>query len=97
MPCNSTCFIYGGFNFFIVFSFDSRGKNLEEGKHWSSEFLGERAFFRFQDEVAKLILNGVKESDAGIYHCRVDFRRSPTRNVVVNLTIISKLKNKSFL
>ncbi|KAK5647875.1 hypothetical protein RI129_002767 [Pyrocoelia pectoralis] len=71
-----------------IYTFDSRGKKLEQGKHWSIESLSDRAGFKFQDDVAKLSISNVKESDEGSYQCRVDFRRSPTRNVLVNVTVI---------
>ncbi|KAK4885039.1 hypothetical protein RN001_001310 [Aquatica leii] len=71
-----------------IYTFDSRGKKLEQGRHWSIDALTERAFFKFQDDVAKLSLNNVKNTDEGSYQCRVDFRRSPTRNIAVNLTVI---------
>ncbi|KAF5299118.1 hypothetical protein FQR65_LT09476 [Abscondita terminalis] len=71
-----------------IYTFDSREKKLEQGVHWSIKPLNERAFFKFQDDVAKLSLNNVKDTDEGNYQCRVDFRRSPTRNVGVNLTVI---------
>ncbi|XP_037300951.1 uncharacterized protein LOC119191436, partial [Manduca sexta] len=34
-----------------------------------------------------LVVTALTEDDQALYHCRVDFRLSPTRNVAVNLTV----------
>jgi hypothetical protein len=48
-----------------------------------------RVHFQFDSHpVALLLLNNVGDHDEGIYRCRVDFGRSPTRNVLVQLTVV---------
>lgn len=37
---------------------------------------------------AKLVVSSLRPDDAGVYKCRTDFRRSPTRNYIMNMTVL---------
>ena len=51
---------------------------------------GNRAYFLFDKQPGELAVQNTKESDTGVYRCRVDFKVAQTRNIIVNVTIICK-------
>ena len=62
---------------------------MKEGTHWSAQHIfGSRAFFNVEESI--LIIERVKETDAGQYKCRIDFEKFPTKNYVVNLQVIGE-------
>ncbi|KAK9301867.1 hypothetical protein QLX08_005927 [Tetragonisca angustula] len=71
-----------------LYSYDARNRQFGKAKLWSaSHFWGERASFKASPP-AQLTIRDLRESDQGVYRCRVDFRNSPTRNLKVNFTVI---------
>ncbi|XP_066978327.1 neural cell adhesion molecule 1-like isoform X2 [Macrobrachium rosenbergii] len=57
--------------------------------HWVDEtVLGSRATLDVDVTPAKLVVSDIRASDAGLYKCRVDFRRQPTKTTRVNLSVI---------
>uniref|UniRef100_A0A182PH73 Ig-like domain-containing protein n=1 Tax=Anopheles epiroticus TaxID=199890 RepID=A0A182PH73_9DIPT len=71
----------------LIQKFDAR--DVREGSHRSSNssFDG-RANFYPNRTPAMLEILQTKPTDSGIYRCRVDFHKSPTRNTRVQLTVI---------
>ena len=77
--------------FLIRNSYDTRGQSHAEARHWSEEkILGGRAFFRGDLKPARLVIDNVKGTDAGIYRCRADFYRAPTTISHMKLNVIGK-------
>ncbi|XP_072159855.1 kin of IRRE-like protein 3 isoform X2 [Bemisia tabaci] len=74
-----------------LYSYDVRGRSLSEAKHWSEPEplgLGQRASFSASGDPAVLLVDQVRLEDEGVYRCRVDFQKTPTRNFQINLTVI---------
>jgi hypothetical protein len=60
-------------------------------ERWSDDSVfSNRAHFILDKHPAQLGVDRIKEEDAGIYRCRVDFQIGQTRNSKVNLTVIGK-------
>ena len=72
-------------------SFDGRGgwAFSERAGSWGGVASGGAVFISHRRPAA-LRLRHLEESDEGVYRCRVDFTRSPTRNQRLNLTVISE-------
>ncbi|KAF2894301.1 hypothetical protein ILUMI_11872 [Ignelater luminosus] len=71
-----------------LYKYDMKGTS---GQHWADPSVGDRYFLRLLDgERALLTISFTKLSDEAIYHCRVDFNRSPTRYTHVNLTVVGE-------
>ncbi|KZC06460.1 PREDICTED: hemicentin-2-like [Dufourea novaeangliae] len=75
-----------------LYSLDARSGDLSSAIHWAvSDDLGKRTYFQIGDgQRAKLKVTKVMYKDQGIFRCRVDFIDSPTRNFLVNLTLVEE-------
>ncbi|XP_015589741.1 protein turtle homolog B isoform X2 [Cephus cinctus] len=72
-----------------VYSVDARDRNFGVAERWSDDTVfSNRATFLPDKQPAELGVDHIKEEDAGIYRCRVDFQIGQTRNSKVNLTVI---------
>ena len=78
-------------------SYDARLGGPENGRRWSDveRGFGERAMYQVnpysKDKIVSFLnINDPKANEAGIYKCRVDFKTAPTRNYLLNLTVIGK-------
>ncbi|XP_045127672.1 synaptogenesis protein syg-2-like isoform X2 [Portunus trituberculatus] len=72
-----------------IYSYDSRKNKMNQVRDWADKkSLGGRAHFDLQANPAELVIDSVKADDEGLYRCRVDFKKSPTRNARTNLTVV---------
>ncbi|KAA0186224.1 hypothetical protein HAZT_HAZT011441 [Hyalella azteca] len=71
---------------------DGRSTPLPHAHHWQdSSLLNSGAHFNTAKEGPALVLRAVRRTDQGLYRCRVDFRRSRSRNFRMKLDIVDKL------
>ncbi|KAL1129905.1 hypothetical protein AAG570_012849, partial [Ranatra chinensis] len=68
-------------------SLDARDRAVGEGSHWSKEPRANLSLETFQ---SRLTIQPARETDSGQYKCRIDFHRSPTRNSIINLTVVGE-------
>lgn len=86
MPTHSNTYAHT-----CIYSVDIRDRDFKAAKRWSDEMVfANRAYFLFEKQPGELAVQNAKESDSGIYRCRVDFKVAQTRNSKVNLTVIRK-------
>ncbi|XP_022907185.1 neural cell adhesion molecule 2-like [Onthophagus taurus] len=72
-----------------IYSVDGRDRGFTHAERWSDEnVFSNRAFFMPEKQPAELGVDHIRETDQGVYRCRVDFIRAQTRNSKVNLTVI---------
>lgn len=71
--------------------FDARGRPLHQAILWTDEdVLKNKAHFYYDSNPPALRIKSIQTSDAGLYKCRVDFHKSPTRNWRINVTVLGK-------
>lgn len=107
LPCNLTSPIAGDRVSLVIwykegqstpiYSFDVRHTEvLEKGSHHESNgALTGRSHFNTTLLPSFVIMN-VKGQDNGMYRCRVDFIKSPTRNIKIQLSVIGNIGDFNF-
>jgi len=76
---------------FIHYRFDARGRPLHQAIPWADEnVFNKKAHFYYDTNPPALRIKNIQTSDAGLYKCRVDFHKSPTRNWRINVTVLGK-------
>lgn len=72
-----------------IYSVDVRDRDTKSAKRWSDDSVfASRAYFIFEKLPGELAVQSIRESDTGIYRCRIDFKVAQTKNIKVNLTVI---------
>ncbi|XP_071540010.1 protein turtle-like isoform X2 [Panulirus ornatus] len=71
-----------------IYTVDLRGRRISQAKHQPLSVLKNRSKFDLRSGKSGLYLKTVWSSDDGLYRCRVDFKKSPTRNSRIYLTVI---------
>ncbi|KAL7296975.1 hypothetical protein TKK_0009412 [Trichogramma kaykai] len=74
-----------------IYSVDARDRDLTYAEKWSDdEAFSTRATFLQDKQPAMLGIDHIREDEAGIYRCRVEFQVGQTRNSKVNLSVIGE-------
>ncbi|XP_062129789.1 uncharacterized protein LOC133841379 isoform X1 [Drosophila sulfurigaster albostrigata] len=72
-----------------IYTFDARGRPLHQAIPWADEnVFNKKAHFYYDTNPPALRIKNIQTSDAGLYKCRVDFHKSPTRNWRINVTVL---------
>ncbi|XP_023339082.1 nephrin, partial [Eurytemora carolleeae] len=74
-----------------VYTFDVRNRSPGSARHYSDRTLFDeptRAVMRAVVEPSALVISNLIPGDQGVYKCRADFKRSPTKHNLLNLTVI---------
>lgn len=103
LPCNLTSPITGDRVSLVIwykegqstpiYSFDVRHtEQLDKGSHHEAGngSLNGRSHFN-TTLLPSFVITNVKGQDNGLYRCRVDFVKSPTRNIKIQLSVIGKV------
>ncbi|KAA0193001.1 hypothetical protein HAZT_HAZT004392 [Hyalella azteca] len=70
------------------YSYDLRAHG--KGRHWSDETkFGRRVHFSLTPAYV-LTMTAVRSSDAGVYRCRVDYDRGPSKTMALNLHVVGE-------
>lgn len=73
----------------FISSYDTRTSS-NQAHRWQDSSLDSRAFFRTLTEPSTLSIDNIGEKEEGEYRCRIDYLRSPTKNLRVKLTVIGE-------
>lgn len=74
----------------FFFSYDKRGQLSRNPKSWSDKIIENRTYFLPLTEPSTLSIDKINEADEGEYRCRIDYLKSPTKNLRVRLNVIGK-------
>ncbi|ALC41329.1 CG34371 [Drosophila busckii] len=72
-----------------IYTFDARGRPLHQAIPWADEnVFNKKAHFYYDTNPPALRIKNIQTTDGGLYKCRVDFHKSPTRNWRINVTVL---------
>ncbi|XP_033251075.1 uncharacterized protein LOC117190098 isoform X2 [Drosophila miranda] len=72
-----------------IYTFDARGRPLHQAIPWADDTVfNKKAHFHYDTNPPALRIKNIQTVDAGLYKCRVDFNKSPTRNWRINVTVL---------